>query len=1241
MKKGRISIDYFLILLLIVSVCVCVLNYSKNTYLSGWDSLHPEFNLQLYWERITSVWQQQQGLGAPASQSHAAEIPRMGILTVLSIFLPQSMVRYGYIYLMIVLGPMGVFLLLKHIFVKIQKTSDHLFPSVSAFLGGLFYLLNYGSVQQFIAPFEMFATNYGYLGFIFLFAINYLESGLGKFLWGFVVVITFSSAMAHTATLWYVFYFGFTLYCISYAILSKKAGKRALVLILLAFALNCFWIFPNIYYAFTHGGNVILSKIHRLSSEETYAYNKKYGSINNYSLMKGYLTEWSVVANNFKSTRLLEVWENHFSQKIPNFLMYLFAAMTFLGFIVSAVKKTTHKTILAFIPPFLFASFFLLSNAPIISPLLESLRSMSSLFKEAIRSPYTKFAIYDIFFRSLFFAFFQFLLLMWIQKQLPQKLSSYLSRSYYLICTLCILYYALPTFQGQYINPLFRVTIPSSYTRLFEWARTKDRSARILELPFQSIYGWNYYKWETEQTSTLYQGAGFMWFGLPQPLIDREFDRWYQPNEQSYRELAYAINSQNAPLFEQTIQKYKISYILYDKSHTIIGSEYKMEEEKYQVTSEWLKSIPSIQLSERFGTIEIYTNKRIQDDEETTPINTMTQLPDIFPSYMSNYYDAAYVGFGDYFTRNNATQTTYMLPGRQLINQTERIDKSKILNTGNEIVVLNHNVESSYTYKNTTSIKQLIPSNQIEGEVTITQNADQYLGVYKYKTPLMNSGMSNIWFDLGSIHKTGYITLNGTIISNEIGTHQKINSQTPQFEVKTYSREALVAPNLQLQVGTFTLCSRPTGGEVFGADKIKDTVEIYANHGNICVDIIFNKQPTINLLNILSFDLQSNQNVEYCTNITDDDICTSYEPLSKGQNSIYIESTTASTQKMKIKLKASATDSIQTASFSKFGLQSYIETSNVNYSLNALVPSEKTTIKKQEMRIPLALATETFNVSNVSSIPTDCGVKKTKLMKRQKNEEMYYFQYQVNEGALCENIPFDSIQGDSSYMLIVRSKYQSGLPFRICFWDQEANTCIIDDELTKNKQFENDYFIIPSYPYLNKAKLVLRLHAVGEIDSNSQLESVSLVPFPYIQSQSVALSNYPIAYEAFESKKTTPILNYMYTPAWFYGIPSSNLEKNSTLIIDQAYEKNWVGFVSNFDLNSPLLKLFIPFLGTNYDSFHVIVNNWSNGWTNTNGNLSNNKYFYAVYLPQYYLLFGVCVFIGVVIIVSIHTYKKK
>lgn len=1241
MKKGRISIDYFLILLLIVSVCVCVLNYSKNTYLSGWDSLHPEFNLQLYWERITSVWQQQQGLGAPASQSHAAEIPRMGILTVLSIFLPQSMVRYGYIYLMIVLGPMGVFLLLKHIFVKIQKTSDHLFPSVSAFLGGLFYLLNYGSVQQFIAPFEMFATNYGYLGFIFLFAINYLESGLGKFLWGFVVVITFSSAMAHTATLWYVFYFGFTLYCISYAILSKKAGKRALVLILLAFALNCFWIFPNIYYAFTHGGNVILSKIHRLSSEETYAYNKKYGSINNYSLMKGYLTEWSVVANNFKSTRLLEVWENHFSQKIPNFLMYLFAAMTFLGFIVSAVKKTTHKTILAFIPPFLFASFFLLSNAPIISPLLESLRSMSSLFKEAIRSPYTKFAIYDIFFRSLFFAFFQFLLLMWIQKQLPQKISSYLSRSYYLICTLCILYYALPAFQGQYINPLFRVTIPSSYIRLFEWARTKDRSARILELPFQSIYGWNYYKWETEQTSTLYQGAGFMWFGLPQPLIDREFDRWYQPNEQSYRELAYAINSQNAPLFEQTIQKYKISYILYDKSHTIIGSEYKMEEEKYQVTSEWLKSIPSIQLSERFGTIEIYTNKRIQDDRRATPINTMTQLPDIFPSYMSNYYDAAYVGFGDYFTRNNATQTTYMLPGRQLINQTERIDKSKILNTGNEIVVLNHNVESSYTYKNTTSIKQLIPSNQIEGEVTITQNADQYLGVYKYKTPLMNSGMSNIWFDLGSIHKTGYITLNGTIISNEIGTHQKINSQTPQFEVKTYSREALVAPNLQLQVGTFTLCSRPTGGEVFGADKIKDTVEIYANHGNICVDIIFNKQPTINLLNILSFDLQSNQNVEYCTNITDDDICTSYEPLSKGQNSIYIESTTASTQKMKVKLKASATDSIQTASFSKFGLQSYTETSNVNYSLNALVPSEKTTVKKQEMRIPLALATDTFNVSNVSSIPTDCGVKKTKLMKRQKNEEMYYFQYQVNEGALCENIPFDSIQGDSSYMLIVRSKYQSGLPFRICFWDQEANTCIIDDELTKNKQFENDYFIIPSYPYLNKAKLVLRLHAVGEINSNSQLESVSLVPFPYIQSQSVALSNYPIAYEAFESKKITPILNYMYTPAWFYGIPTSNMEKNSTLIIDQAYEKNWVGFVSNFDLNSPLLKLFIPFLGTNYDSFHVIVNNWSNGWANTNGNLSNNKYFYAIYLPQYYLLFGVCIFIGVVIIVGIHTYKKK
>ncbi|MEK9178979.1 MAG: hypothetical protein AAB893_00745, partial [Patescibacteria group bacterium] len=92
------------------------------------------------------------------------------------------------------------------------------------------------------------------------------------------------------------------------------------------------------------------------------------------------------------------------------------------------------------------------------------------------------------------------------------------------------------------------------------WDFMKTQSVgRVLPLPMHQFTGWTFSKCG-------YQGAGFLWFGLKQPLLDRDFDRWGVSNEQAYREISYALYTKESTLFNSLINKFNIRYILFDNS---------------------------------------------------------------------------------------------------------------------------------------------------------------------------------------------------------------------------------------------------------------------------------------------------------------------------------------------------------------------------------------------------------------------------------------------------------------------------------------------------------------------------------------------------------------------------------------------------------------------------------------------------------------------------------------------------
>jgi hypothetical protein len=752
----RITIDWFLVALIFISIALILTNYTPGTFMSGWDTIHPEFNLGLYWKRIMNVWQEHQGLGAPPSQAHAAEIPRMMIYSLLTAILPLNLVRYSFFWLTIILGPVGIYYFILYI---TKKKHD---GRIGAFLGALFYLLNVGTMQHYIVILEMFAVKFAALGFVFLFLTRYLDRHRYRDLLYFVITIIFSTPLAHTATLWYVFYGGLIGYiCLySFFLIQQRLHspfyymKKALFVILLIFVLNAYWILPNVYYSLNYGQDVINSKIHRLFSEEAYLNNKQFGNIKDLLLFKNFLFNWYILQPSSQSltnplltynNKLLQPWIEHLNNPFVITVGLSISILSLFG-IALAIRKKNY-ILLSFLPITVGCAFFLLADTPGIREIFNLLRSANPIFKEMLRFPFTKMSPYFIFGMCILFGYTA----TWLEEKIihVSKHSNHeIVRSCYTyLFTFIIIIYALPAFQGHFISSIIRVHIPDEYIEMFKRFGNQDEG-RILVLPLNSLYGWSTYLWPYDNKPTTYQGAGFTWFGLNQPTLNREFDRWYYPNEQAYREFFYALYSQNTTLFEQLLEKYNIQSIMLDKNTTLAGGPADLEKLFYTQSQNLISKIPNIYLSYQYGpNITIYTYGPKKD---TQPISLLSSYNTVHPPFRWNYIDYSYTTNGNYISvpydskKNKPSMeslphaVTY--PGRMILDDKERVNKD-MLSIGEQYytVTFDPHTSTSGIFENS---EMSFMENTLPIEVSIKRSSNRNIVQMKYILPYP-SGVAN------------------------------------------------------------------------------------------------------------------------------------------------------------------------------------------------------------------------------------------------------------------------------------------------------------------------------------------------------------------------------------------------------------------------------------------------------------------------------------------------------------------
>jgi len=648
----------FPLILVFIALLIIFKSYTPGTILSGWDTLHPEFDFGLYFKRIFTVWQSHQGLGAPPSQSHIGDLPHAFILWIMSFVLPMNLLRYAYILSMLIIGPLGVYFFLKdHIFENNNKLQ------IYAFIGGFFYLLNLCTLQNFYTPLEMFTTFYGLLGWLLWAIVRFLGKNNKKNLFILSLITILFASTSHTATLWYIFYGSLGLFLFTNLIIKKFQRdliKKSIFIFVLIFLLNTFWILPNLYYAKNYSKDVSQSKINRMGSNEFFFRGQKRGSIKDLALITNFPFDWKVYDfDKNKPVPQMDLWETHLQTPF----VQIWGAILFLLFlsgIISSFRNKNHL-LMAFFPVIILCFFFLRNaNFPFTSFFL-FLRDKFPFFSEMLRFPFTKFSILYVFLYSIFLSHAFYNLIIFLSKKIPRNFYIH----FFTIFFIGQIFFIMPVLETGYISKTMRVKIPQNYFDLFNYLKQNPKD-RILQLPLHNFAGWQYDNWS-------YQGAGFLWFGLEQSLLNREFDRWYPYNEQAYREFSYALYSRNADLFAKTLQKYRVGYLLLDES--VIDTDVKNSR---QITfnreaKDLLQQIPSAKLDWQSDFLSLY-----KISNEYREVELATNLPNISPSYRFTSIDEAYNNFGDYIATNEKADIYY--PFRTFLNETDKLASNVILN---------------------------------------------------------------------------------------------------------------------------------------------------------------------------------------------------------------------------------------------------------------------------------------------------------------------------------------------------------------------------------------------------------------------------------------------------------------------------------------------------------------------------------------------------------------------------------
>ncbi len=640
---------YFLNFIVIVTA---IINFPVNKYFIGWDALNPEFNVPLNVIRaIFPFWQNNYGLGTLTGHGFAATLPHTLIIGLLSIVLPQWSLRSFFTFLCFYSGGIGMYFLVSYVLRRIGRDMVWLSQLISpiAFISSLFYLFNLGTIQVFYIQLEAFIAQFATLPWLFLAVFLALDKGKTKHYLLLFLISLFSSIQGFIPSL-YIAYFTMlliTLCGFAFSHRTKDSLARTLKVLFTTLAANLYWLLPVAYFQLTHGAGFLEAYNNLSSTPHFIELSKQYGNLANVALLKSYL---------FSSFELggyiLQPYITHLASSVVPIIGYGIFALICFGLVASVIRFKNYYTLT------LAASFLYLFSSLAIDTfpfnlLTKFLQTISPTYEQAFRTTFTKFGIGMSFLYSIEFAFALFMIAYFIGK-IGKKISFY---AIFTVIAFALIYYSWPSLSGNLLYKKLQVKIPPAYFDLMDHMNS-DSEGRIADLPQYCTSGWYAYNWG-------YFGSGFMWYGVKQPFLSRSFDVWSNNNENYYWELSQDLNSKNYKKAAEVLNKYHVSWVLYDPNIISCTSPKNILVNKDFVsylTSSSNFSVEKIFSKGVYSPILLLRNNAMAD---TNYFSLEKDLPNIGPS--SQWLDSDEAA-APYITTSKETYQTY-LPFRSLLTK--------------------------------------------------------------------------------------------------------------------------------------------------------------------------------------------------------------------------------------------------------------------------------------------------------------------------------------------------------------------------------------------------------------------------------------------------------------------------------------------------------------------------------------------------------------------------------------------
>lgn len=649
------KINYYLAVLVLVFIAIFATNFS-GTWYTGWDNLHPEFNFQLNISRaISSAWQPNQGVGTYGGHGYGATLPHAIILFLMSLVLPDMYLRSIFTFICLLAGSIGVFYLVR----KLLSKKDDMIAGMSGLLAGVFYMLNYATIQNFYIQLEAFIVHFAAMPWLFFSLIKYLENRNKKYLFVFALISLITSIQGFIPPLFIVYFMSLCIFLFLDFLNERniKSIKSGIVIVFITLLINSYWIFPVGYYTLKNSTTYLNAYNNLSSTEDFLEKNKKYGTMDNIVQFKGFLSEAIDIVPDGTVFKVFDHWENHVNKKSVQLVGIGLFLFVLIGCLKSVYKRDSKHSTFFFIG-FLLSLTFLATNTFPFSSISEILQNLP-VFKQAFRISFTKFSLAFVFFCAVLFGIGVSAFLSFLVSRIKIQKEKVLLLIASALIFVSLIFISIPTFTGNLLYSRTKINIPTLYFDLFNYFGEQDKSERIANLPQGWNWGWSVYKWG-------YSGSGFLWYGIEQPVMDRSFDVWGRGNENYYWEMSHAIFSQRFYLIDNIMEKYQVNWIIYDDNI----SPYLNPYEFFYVTElkNYLKTNKKFTLEKTLtdndpNTNDIYIYKvNLKNSPKDFKNNfSLNQVKNIGPTYSYNNADYAYDDFGDYYTDESKPFDYYYL----------------------------------------------------------------------------------------------------------------------------------------------------------------------------------------------------------------------------------------------------------------------------------------------------------------------------------------------------------------------------------------------------------------------------------------------------------------------------------------------------------------------------------------------------------------------------------------------------